>query len=50
MQVRVQVRSFDAMCLMVRANLGIGVLPVAALRSMGAGSLRVVHLQEAWAQ
>ena len=50
MQVRVQVRSFDALCQMVRANLGIGILPVAVLRNMGAGSLRVVHLQEAWAQ
>ncbi|CAB3830906.1 MAG: LysR family transcriptional regulator [Achromobacter mucicolens] len=50
MRVRVQVRSFDAMCQMVRANLGIAVLPVAVLRAYPTKPLKVVRLEEAWAQ
>ncbi|WP_206956230.1 LysR family transcriptional regulator [Trinickia acidisoli] len=50
LKLRIQVRSFDAMCLMVAAGLGIAVLPDAAvrphLRSMG---LRKIALSEAWA-
>jgi len=34
LRVRVQVRSFDAMCQMIGANLGIGVLPRAACAPM----------------
>jgi len=34
LRVRVQVRSFDAMCQMISANLGIGVLPRAACAPM----------------
>lgn len=50
LKLRIQVRSFDAMCRMVAAGLGIGVLPDAAvqphLRSMG---LRRIGLSEDWA-
>lgn len=50
LKLRIQVRSFDAMCLMVAAGLGIAVLPDAAvrphLRSMG---LRKISLSEEWA-
>lgn len=50
LKLRIQVRSFDAMCLMVAAGLGIAVLPDAAvrphLRSMG---LRKISLSEDWA-
>ncbi|MDS0859659.1 LysR family transcriptional regulator [Burkholderia pseudomultivorans] len=50
LKLRIQVRSFDAMCLMVAAGLGIAVLPDAAvrphLRSMG---LHRIALAEAWA-
>ncbi|MFC5427342.1 LysR family transcriptional regulator [Paraburkholderia denitrificans] len=50
LKLRIQVRSFDAMCLMVAAGLGIAVLPDAAvrphLRSMG---LRKISLTEDWA-
>ncbi|CAG9187630.1 LysR substrate-binding domain-containing protein [Cupriavidus pinatubonensis] len=50
LKLRIQVRSFDAMCRMVAAGLGIAVLPDAAvrphLRSMG---LRKIRLSEAWA-
>ena len=44
-------RSFDAVCLMVAAGLGIGVLPDAAvqphLRSMG---LVRIELEDAWVE
>lgn len=48
---RIQVRSFDAMCQMVAAGLGVAVLPEAAcrphLRSMG---LTRISIRDAWAQ
>ncbi|MCY0853799.1 LysR family transcriptional regulator [Cupriavidus sp. D39] len=50
LKLRIQVRSFDAMCRMVDAGLGIAVLPDAAVRphlcSMG---LRKIGLSEEWA-
>lgn len=49
LRLRVQVRSFDAVCQMVAAGLGIAVLPEAAiaphLRSM---AIRQVELDEPW--
>jgi DNA-binding transcriptional LysR family regulator len=49
LRVRIHVRSFDAMCQMVAAGLGIAVLPDAAvqphLRSMG---LARIELDDAW--
>ena len=49
LKLRIQVRSFDAMCLMVGAGLGIAVLPDAAVRphlqSMG---LRRISLSDDW--
>lgn len=51
LRVRIHVRSFDAMCQMVAAGLGIAVLPDAAvqphLRSMGLARL---ELTDAWAE
>lgn len=51
LRARIHVRSFDAMCQMVAAGLGVAVLPDAAvqphLRSMG---LVRLELAEAWAQ
>lgn len=51
LRVRIHVRSFDAMCQMVAAGLGIAVLPDAAvqphLRSMG---LRKVELTDPWVE
>ena len=51
LKLRIQVRSFDAMCLMVAAGLGIAVLPDAAarphIRSMG---LHKIALTEDWAE
>lgn len=50
LKMRLQVRSFDAMCQMVAAGLGVAVLPREAiqphLRSM---NLRQIALQDAWA-
>lgn len=50
MRVKVQVRSFDAMCQLINANLGIGVLPQGVVRPTVPHPLTVVNLQEAWAQ
>ena len=51
LRVRIQVRSFDAMCQMVAAGLGIAVLPAAAvqphLRSMG---VHRIDLTDGWAE
>lgn len=50
MALRVQVRSFEAVCRAVEARLGIGVLPLTAARSFAATmGLRVEPLQDAWA-
>ncbi len=51
MALRVQVRSFEAVCRAVEARLGIGVLPLAAARSFAPSmSLRVVALADEWAE
>jgi DNA-binding transcriptional LysR family regulator len=51
LRVRIHVRSFDAMCQMVAAGLGIAVLPQAAvqphLRSMG---LCCIEMADAWVE
>lgn len=50
MALRVQVKSFEAVCRAVEARLGIGVLPLAAARSFAPSmSLRVVELADEWA-
>lgn len=50
LKIRLQVRSFDAMCQMVAAELGVAVLPEGAvqphLRSM---NLRQIRLKDSWA-
>lgn len=49
--LRVQVRSFEAVCRAVEARLGIGVLPLRAARSFApAMRLRVLPLTEPWAR
>ncbi|WP_395703273.1 LysR family transcriptional regulator [Aquabacterium sp.] len=51
MNLRIQVRSFDAMCHMIAANLGIGIVPLAACRAQIAElKLKAVRLSDAWAQ
>ena len=50
LKMRIQVRSFDAMCQMVAAGMGVAVLPGEAIqphvRSM---NLRQIALEDAWA-
>jgi len=50
LRLRIQVRSFDAMCQMIAANLGIGVLPLAVCRQQArALGLQVIALSDGWA-
>jgi DNA-binding transcriptional LysR family regulator len=50
LKLRIQVSSFDALCAMVGAGLGIGVLPRNCVRPYMAGQdLNVVALREPWA-
>ncbi len=50
MPLRVQVRSFEAVCRAVEARLGVGILPLAAARSFAdAMQLKVLPLTDAWA-
>jgi DNA-binding transcriptional LysR family regulator len=50
MKLRFQVSSFDAICRMIEAGHGIGVLPEGSVRQeiLGAG-LRALRLTDAWA-
>ncbi|OUM03940.1 LysR family transcriptional regulator [Variovorax sp. JS1663] len=51
MRLRVQVRSFDAMCHMIAAGLGIGVVPLAACSAqVSVLGLKVLQLSDAWAE
>lgn len=51
LKLRIQVSSFDGICRMIEAGLGIGILPRAAVRqeSMAAG-LALVGLADSWAR
>lgn len=50
-RIRVQVRSFDAMCKMVRAGVGIGILPrSSALPHAPALGLKLMQLDGMWTQ
>jgi DNA-binding transcriptional LysR family regulator len=51
MRLRIQVRSYDAMCQMIAVNLGIGVLPYQACAAqIEAMKLKVVQLNDSWAK
>jgi len=51
LKLRIQVRSFDAVCLMVAAGMGVAVLPRNAVKAMVASlDLRLVPLAEPWAE
>jgi len=51
LRLRIHVRSFDAMCQMVAAGLGIAVLPVAAAQPLGqALGLRLIELSDTWVE
>ena len=50
LELRIQVRGFEAMCRMVEARVGIGILPQsAALRHSRTMKLALVELTEPWA-
>lgn len=51
LQLRIQVRSFEAVCRMVQSGLGVGLLPYQAAIELGRGmSLVVRPLPEEWAE
>jgi DNA-binding transcriptional LysR family regulator len=51
LKVRIHVRSFDAMCQMVAAGLGVAVLPADAVQALlRALNLRQVALKDGWAR
>ena len=51
MRLRVQVRSFEAVCRAVEARLGVGLLPLNAARSFAAAMLlHVAPLGQPWAR
>ena len=51
LRIRIHVRSFDAMCQMVAAGLGIAVLPAKAVRPLAqALGLRQIELDEPWTE
>lgn len=50
LRARIQLRSFDAVCRMVEAGVGVGVVPqTTAARAAKAMSLAVVDLADDWA-
>jgi DNA-binding transcriptional LysR family regulator len=48
LRLRIQVSSFDAICRMIEAGLGIGVLPDGAVRATDTG-LCTIRLSDGWA-
>ena len=51
LRLRMQVTSYDALCLMVNAGLGVGVMPRgSAALYRGTLAIRTVTLNEPWAQ
>lgn len=51
LKLRIQVRSFDAMCQMVAAGLGVAVLPADAVRDLVRSlNLQQIPLQDSWAR
>lgn len=50
LRLRVQLRSFDAVCRLVEANVGVGIVPeTTARRAVKSSSIKVVELADAWA-
>lgn len=51
LRIRIQVTSYDALCLMVQAGLGVGVLPRGAIRQYVDGlNVNVLSIQDDWAR
>jgi DNA-binding transcriptional LysR family regulator len=50
LRLRVQLRSFDAVCRLVEHNVGIGIVPeTTARRAQKAAAIKIVELADAWA-
>ena len=50
LRLRVQLRSFDAVCRMVEAGVGLGIVPeTTALRAIRTTAIKIVALQDFWA-
>jgi DNA-binding transcriptional LysR family regulator len=50
LRLRVQLRSFDAVCRLVECNVGVGVVPAStARRAMKAMAIKAVDLTDPWA-
>jgi DNA-binding transcriptional LysR family regulator len=50
LRLRVQLRSFDAVCRLVEANVGVGIVPeTTARRAVKSSAIKVVELADAWA-
>ena len=51
MRLRIQVRSYDAMCQMIAVNLGVGILPIQACApQIKAMDLKAARLEDGWAK
>lgn len=51
LRMRIQVRSFDAICRMIHHGMGVGVLPEQTIyRDLGDLQLKSIPLNDAWAQ
>ena len=51
MRLRINVPGFDAVCRMVQAGMGIGLIPDRAFDIIGAGmNLRAIPLRDDWAR
>jgi DNA-binding transcriptional LysR family regulator len=49
LKIRMEVSSYDALCLMVQAGLGIGIMPEGSAGIYKMDGAKVVRLDEAWA-
>ncbi len=50
LELRVEMASFESMCRMIEAGVGVGVLPESAARRLARGTtLRVINLTDPWA-
>ena len=50
LKLRIQLRGFDAMCRMIEAGVGVGIVPESAARRHAATmGIALVELSDAWA-
>ncbi|MCC7346601.1 MAG: LysR family transcriptional regulator, partial [Variibacter sp.] len=51
LRLRVQLRSFDAVCRLVERNVGVGIVPETTVRSVADSmAIKAVDLTDAWAR